>query len=493
MQNRRFFSLCVGLFAFAVWGVGQTLTPDSCRALALRHNKELQAAREGVTAARYERKAAFTNFLPKVSATGAYLYTNRELSLLSHGQKQSLATMGDRVQGGLQTALTELAADNPLLAPLLEPLAGVDVAAPINEVGQSLTEALRTDTRNVWAGAVTLTQPLYMGGKVDAYYRIMRYAEQLEGRQLEAKRQETVLQTDEAYWQIVSLSHKRRLAESYLQLTRALESDVQKMIAAGVATEVDGLSVTVKVNEAELSLTEADNGLTISRMLLCQLCGLPLDTPVRLADEEAETIDLASPTVGDTVGNVMTALALRPELQSLELLSRIRRQEVRTTRAEFLPTLALTGGYLTSNPSLFNGFERKFSGTWFVGLSLQVPVWNWGESLYKVRAARARVLSADCELDAARELVTLQVRRSEQEVQEARRRCLLTRHNVDKAGENLRYARLGFREGVIPTSGVLEAQTAWLSARSAAIDAQISLRLAEVALKKALGEEIAIK
>ena len=59
--------------------------------------------------------------------------------------------------------------------------------------------------------------------------------------------------------------------------------------------------------------------------------------------------------------------------------------------------------------------------------------------------------------------------------------------NLEKAEENLRYATLGFKEGVIATSNVLEAQTAWLSAQSEKIDAQIDVKLTEIYLKKSLG------
>ena len=59
--------------------------------------------------------------------------------------------------------------------------------------------------------------------------------------------------------------------------------------------------------------------------------------------------------------------------------------------------------------------------------------------------------------------------------------------NVDKANENLRCANLGFREGVIPSTGVMEAQTAWLQAQSQKIDAEIDVKLSQVDYKKALG------
>ena len=72
-------------------------------------------------------------------------------------------------------------------------------------------------------------------------------------------------------------------------------------------------------------------------------------------------------------------------------------------------------------------------------------------------------------------------------VNEAARKLTMSEKNMEKANENLRYANLGFKEGVIPTSNVLEAQTAWLSAQSEKIDAQIEVKLTEVYLKKALG------
>lgn len=465
------------------------VTLDSCRAMALHHNKLLLAARERVTAAHNERKAAFTNFLPKVSATGIYLHNQKELSLLSDKQKTALNQLGTSTQNSLLAAMEQIVAVNPLLEPLLSPLAGMDIATPLNGLGQSMTNALRTDTRNVWAGALSLTQPLYMGGKVKAYYQITRDAERLAHEQLETERQQTILHTDEAYWQVVSLTEKQKLAKSYLHLTRTLQTDVQKLIAAGMATKADGLSVTVKVNEAEISLTEAEDGVTLSRMVLCRLCGLPLDTPLLLADE-SDTTEIPLPLLPTDNGedNITVALANRPELHSLELLTSIRRQQVTVTRAEYLPTIALTANYLVSNPSLFNGFERKFGGTWNIGVIVKIPVFNWGEGYYKTKSAQAETLTAQYELEDARELIGLQVSQSGLEVKEAYKKQTMALNHLGEAEENLRYARLGFREGVIPASQVLEAQTAWLAAQSALLDARIGIRLAEVSLRKALGE-----
>ena len=60
--------------------------------------------------------------------------------------------------------------------------------------------------------------------------------------------------------------------------------------------------------------------------------------------------------------------------------------------------------------------------------------------------------------------------------------------DMENAEENLRHANLGFEEGVIPALNLMEAQTAWVSARSSLIDAQIEVKLTEVYLSKAMGK-----
>ncbi len=462
------------------------LSLDSCRALALANNKELRISAEKISAAHYEKKAAFTNFLPKISAMGTYMRTEKEISLLSDDQKTAIGHIGTTAQGSIQETFQQLIASNPAMGQLLEPLAPLipGIGSALNGVGQGLVDALRTDTRNMYAGALTLTQPIFMGGKIVAYNKITKYAEQLAESQHATGMQDLILSTDKAYWQVISLVNKKELAESFLKLVQQLDSDVDKMIAEGVATKADGLSVKVKVNEAEMTLTQVENGLSLSKMVLCQLCGLPLESEITLEDENMKSLSL--PTI-EIKSSVTAALANREELRSLDLASKIYDQKVNVTRAGFLPTVALTANYMVTNPSLVNGFERKFRGMWAVGAMVQIPIWNWGEGMYKVKAAKAEANIARYQLADVKEKVELQVSQASYKVNEAAKRLNMAEKNMEKADENLRYAKLGFMEGVIPTSNVLEAQTAWLSAQSDRIDAQIDVKLTEIYLRKAMG------
>jgi outer membrane protein TolC len=478
------------LFGLALSSYAQRiLNLDSCRALALSNNKELRIAQEKVNAAHYQQKAAFTNFLPKIDVTGSYMRTQKEISLLNDDQKQVIGNMGTSVGNGLQQLgqeLQQVAMQHPELLPLLTPLNNVmgKIPGALNQAGQSILDAFRTDTRNLYVGAATLTQPIFMGGKIIAYNKITKYAEQLAQSQHATGMQDVILSTDQAYWQVISLVNKKKLAESFLKLVQKLDSDVSKMVAEGVATTADELSVKVKVNEAEMTLTQVEDGLSLSKMVLCQLCGIPLNTDIRLADENMENLTLPDMY---TESNVSTAFANREELKSLELAEKIYRQKVNVTRAEFLPSVGLTANYLFSNPSLVNGFENKFRGMWGIGVIVKIPVFHWGEGIYKVKAAKAEANIARYQLEDVKEKVELQVTQSSYKVNEAVKKLNMAEKNMEKAEENLRYANLGFKEGVIPTSNVLEAQTAWLSAQSGKIDAQIDLKMSEIYLNKSMG------
>lgn len=474
-----FFGLSSGIQA------QRTLNLDSCRTLALSNNKELRMSKEKVNAAHYQQKAAFTNFLPKIDMIGAYMRTEKEISLLSDDQKSAISNIGTAV-APMGQKLQQILSSDPSLAPLLTPLQSVMGTLPgaLNQVGQGMVDALRTDTRNMFGGMVTLTQPIFMGGKIIAYNKITKFAEQLAESQHATELQDVILNTDQAYWQVISLVNKKKLAESFLNLVKKLDSDVSKMVAEGVATKADELSVKVKVNEAEMTLTKVENGLSLSKMVLCQLCGIPLDTPITLADESMENITLPDTYIE---GNVNTALSNREELKSLELASKIYRQKVNVTRSEFLPSVGLTATYLVTNPSLVNGFERKMRGMWGVGMMVKIPVFHWGEGIYKVKAAKAEANIAQYKLDDVKEKVELQVTQATYKVNEATKKLAMAEKNMAKADENLRYANLGFQEGVIPTSNVLEAQTAWLSAQSGKIDAQIDVKMSEIYLNKSMG------
>lgn len=100
------------------------------------------------------------------------------------------------------------------------------------------------------------------------------------------------------------------------------------------------------------------------------------------------------------------------------------KQATNLVKAAFLPHVALTGGYMISNPNVWNGFQKNFTGVWNVGVLVQIPVWNWGEGAYKVRAAKATAHIAQMNFDDTREKIQLQVTQSQFKVKEAEKNSI---------------------------------------------------------------------
>ena len=497
---KKIVTICLLLSALLPAQAQTVLSLDSCRAMALRNNKQINASRLKKDVAYNLRKSARTKYLPQVDAMAGYEWFSREISLLNNDQKSAFSNLGTNVGSNISGNLNNLMSDlvgqgiisqetaQKLGQSLGDKLSGLESKA--NSLGQSVVDAFHTDTHNIWAGSVMLRQPIYMGGAIIAANKIADIGELIADNDLDMQTQSTLYSIDRAYWTVVSLKQKQKLANSYRDLVKKLDDDVHKMIKQGVATKADGLKVDVKVNEADMQITQVEDGLVLAKMLLCQLCGIPMDQEIQLADEDKETLSLAGPSTDAQLQQTAaadSAKSTRPELKMLQNTVDLTQQSVKLVRAAYLPHVALTGGYMISNPNVFNGFQKKFTGVWNVGVLVQVPVWNWFDGSYKVRAAKAAANIAQMNLNDTQEKIHLQITQSQFKVKEAQKKLNMAQKNIKSAEENLRCANIGFKEGVMEITDVMTAQTAWQQAQSQKIDAEIDVKLTQVGLNKALG------
>lgn len=473
----------------------RVLSLDECRSMALENNGQSKIAQEKVTAAEYDSKAAFANYLPKISATGLYLHNSENINFITENQSASLSNMGTKLTNGVvNSLLTDPAflrlygtdqTVKDVMNYVQNKMTTADVEGALNQIGKELSEDMSVDIQNVYVGMITVEEPLYVGGKIRAYNKVTAYAKELAETQLNGEDQQVLVTVDEAYWQIVSIANKLRLTEQYVELLRQMDGNVEIMKNEGVATASDQLSVRVKLNEAEMTQIKARNGLVLSKMLLCQLCGMPLDSEIMLKDEMNETLVIPEDVVTYTQEDLYEN---RPELKSLQLAVNMYDMKSKIVRADYLPTVALMGNYLVTNPSASNGISNDFHGMWNVGLVAKIPIYHFGEGMNKYRRAKSDKIITQYQLEDARGKVSLQVNQYEKKIAEADSRLEMALKNMENANENLRVANIGFKEGVVESSLVLAAQTAWLKAHSEEIDARIDRIMATVYLRQATGQ-----
>lgn len=473
---RKLFLSVVLLASVAAWGQS-VLSLDSCRAMALHNNKQLQRAAIDIEVAGYQRKEAAAAYLPNIDFQASYMYNQKKLALIDADALLPVKTFNLASQGYEFAVVT-----NPMTG---EPVLNNGQPIP-QQVALLPKSAMTYDIHNIFAGAVTVTQPIYMGGKIRAMNELTRQAEQLAMSKRDIAAQELIYQVDAAYWLVVSLKAKQRLAENYVALVEQLQADVKKMLAEGVVTRATLLNVDVKLNEAQVDLTKVNNGVVLSRMALAQLCGMPVNADYRLTDENADNI--SSTTLRPATFDINQVWNRRSELQALQLAADIYDQKARVARLEMLPQVAAFGAYHAMNPNTYNGFKNRFGFGFTVGAMVKIPLWHGGSLSNKYKAAQAEAKARRLDIAETQEKIELQVNQAAFRYEEALKTRRKTQANMAVADENLRMAQVGFKEGVSTSDDVMTAQTAWLKARSEDIDAEIDIRLCDTYLSKVLGE-----
>lgn len=468
------YLLCIILLG-ATFSISAKVSLDSCRRMAIANNKQLKIANTKITRADYQRKQARAAYFPSIDAEGTYTYNQKKLALIEEDAKLPTMTF-DPVSGKYNYNIVTDAQGAPVIAN------GQPVPSQVALLPKS---ALTYDIHNVFAGAITLTQPIYMGGKIRALNKISHYAEEIARHERDLTIENIIYEVDAAYWQVISLQAKEKLAQSYVLLLDTLHANVKAMLAQGVATRSDELSVAVKQNAANVDLIKVKNGVSLARMQLAQLCGLPITEPFTLEDENKD-IALSESPVSEY--NMTDVFARRNDVKALQLAVNVYEQNSQVARSSMLPQLAVVGAYSITNPNSFNGFKNEFGGMFSVGAMIKIPIWHWGGNYNKYRAAKTDVVISKLTLDDAKEKITLQVNQASFKMQEAIKIHDAMQANLDNAEENLRTARIGFSEGVLTSDDVMAAQTAWLKAHSEAIDASIDVRLCKVYLNKVLGK-----
>ncbi|WP_297175887.1 TolC family protein [uncultured Porphyromonas sp.] len=427
----------------------RVLTLDSCRSLAKEHSRTLQQKDEEIKAAHAKKQQVMTNFFPQVAARGVYLHMQKELHL-------------------------------------------IDWDKPLGHLNFLIPERLRhlgtVDLRNLWVGNVTAIQPLFLGGKIISGYKMASLAERLQGELRQTAETEVETKLDETYWQVISLRSKERLLDQLVRLLEQTVKDVDASIDAGVATKADGLSVRTKLSEAEVKRSQVVNGLELSRMLLADLCGLSEDEPFTLAEEghlqELLLSTQTAPIARDE--DTEAAIERRSEIRSLRLVDSIYSKRVNMESASLFPKLYGVASYSTTNPNSFQGQKKEFAGQYYLGLMLEVPISDLFSGTFKRRQAKAEHRVKQLELAEARSKINLQIKQALRTADDARRAYATALSAVKMAEENMRYAKAGYDEGVIPLLNYTMAQTAWMSAQDSLIDAQIRVLLTESKLKKIL-------
>ena len=436
----------------------EVLTLERAREMAVNRNQDLGIAYLQADKASQQRSAARTLRLPSFSASGTGIYQNKDFEM-----EMFLPTkVPDPLSGELVPNLfLHPVTGDPVIGPDGNPVFNMYAWLPLN---MSLSGA--------YLMGVNLEQPLYTGGRISAGNSMADIGMEMAAENVSLQKANALLAADNAYWMYVSVNQQVRLAEKavsmldeYLQLA-ADSHDV------GMASRNDVLKVQVEYNKAKLDLQKAQNGRELSRMELCRITGLPFDTQLVAADSIIEIRQNLYP------GSNEIDPEQRPEYRILMNNVRLSEENIRMVRADYLPVAGIQAGYNHIAGIEISGTDFSNTSLSVMG-SLKIPLFQWGQGVRKVNAARLEKQMNELELEKTRHLLHLEAETSWLNLQLAFERVRMNESALEQAEENLRVSRDNYELGMETITGLLTAQTHWQKANSELIESKAGYRLKE--------------
>lgn len=467
MLHKTFISVIV-----ALWSVlsvtAQTLSLDSCVVMALQGNRELRNAELQVQQREHIRKQYRANFFPKFSIEALDLYGNIDKSLTIDMMQVLPSPVAQTINGVTEQAFAYLVKSG-ILSP--------DQVAAISSRLQSMRPHVDVEIDNVFSGGISVEQPIYMGGKITAAYKMNRIGQQMAEQNLALSEDQVIVQTHEAFALLVKAQSLQRVALRYDSLLNKLHTDVSNAERHGLAHQNDVLKVTVKKQEAALQVLQAENAVTLARMNLCHNIGLPLDSDIKAQESQPLPEGV----------NTEATIAGRPELALLDLKTQMAAQQVKLDRSDFLPQLGVKANYgYTNGVKLMN--ERLFDRASFsIMASLKIPLYHFGEGYHKVKAAKLALERQRLEQEELTEKMHLELQQAANRLQESMSEVLITENGVKAAEANLRSSESAYRNGLATLAEHMESQTLWQQAEARHAIARTQLIVNMALYRKAAG------
>lgn len=409
------------------------LTLGECREMALRTDENLKIAENNVVGFDLDRAVARTQYLPKLAGNATAMYT-----------------------------------------------------APDSKVGDMMTMQIR----GAYMAGINLTQPIYAGGKIVAANRMASVGREISREQLRAARMDVIADAEKSYWTYVAVLAKVKMTESYLAMIDSIYGTTATSVELGMANRQALLRVNTRRSEIVYRLNQARAGADVCRMALCRVIGVA-DT-VAIVPTESIMGDAALPAMDIDVSG-------RPETMILGKNIDIRRHEVSMARADFLPAVGVQLGWSAYGNMKMKGwsqdqagnpvpFSSTISDNGFMGvLSVQIPLFHWGEGVKKVKRARLEVENARLALARNTRLMELEARRNYSNLATGVELIRSAGTAMDEADENLRMMREQYEVGLNTLTDLLEAQSQWQTSYSNLIEARTQFRINRVDYLRSIG------
>ena len=429
-------------------GVG-LLSLHQLKDSALHHNMAIRSAQYRIDAAQEQRKEAFTKYFPSVSGTGFVFNANK-------GMAETTLNPSEMISPELGMALAQSFPPEAL-------------AALANPVSISMM-------KNGALAGINAVQPIFAGGQIINGNKLAKVGEEAARLQLQLSENEVENQTEQYYWQLVSMQEKLKTIDAVDSMLAGIHKDVDVAVRAGVAMRNDLLQVQLRQNELKSQRLKLNNGIDIVRQLLAQYCGLST-TEFTLAQPSLQDESLAMSAIAPE-----SALPNIPEYQLLQKQVEVAQLQRKMEIGKNLPTVAVGAGYNYHN---MLDVDRTFA---MVFATVSIPISDWWGGSHAVKRSKLEYQKALDEQQDKSELLKIRMRNAWNSVVEAQQQLAIAQQSIEQAAENLRLNQNFYQAGTNKMSDLLEAQMLYQQSLDRRVDAFINYQISLLNYRQASGQ-----
>lgn len=403
----------------------KTYSLDECRSMAIENNVKMRNADNSLQAAQEERKSAFTNYFPSLSASGIGFVGNHGLMKLDMAPDMSMSLL-----------------------------------------------------KNGIAGGVTLTQPLFAGGQIVNANRLADVGVEVGNVQREVAENEVCLTVEQYYWQVVKLQEKLKTLSAIEKQLGQLCQDVATLVNAGITTRNDLLQVQLRQNDVTSNRINLENGLALSRRVLAQYIGMGNDSI-----NVESGIPMEQPPIfpQDLFCDHEGALRATTGYRLLESNVKASKLQQKLAVGKNMPTVAIGGSFMHDN------FTDRDKPVALAFVSVSIPLSDWWGGSHTVKKQKLQVANAENLLADNSELLVIGMQQAWNDLQNAYEQIIIAHKSIEQSSENLRLNEQYYRAGTTAMSDLLDAQTLFQQSRDKYVDAYAAYRIKIVEYLQATG------
>lgn len=428
------------LFTSSLFAQQKVLTLEESIQIGLKNSKDLKIANSKINNADYKLSEVNSLFLPQITFLGNY---------------------------------TRLSENIPAF----------EVTLPFSPSPVRIAEPIYDN----YTFKLGFSQPLFTGLKLSSSKKAANYNLNAEKYNYSKEENEVAFKIYTAFWNYYRANEIKKVIELNLKQIENHLNDTKNYFQQGLVSKNDVLKLEVQYSNTKLKLIETENNLDISKMAFNKALGIDLETQTNVVVDQHQ-LETSSFDDSDLFDE---ALSNRDELKSLAFRVEGSKENIKTVKSEYFPSIYLTGNFYYSNPNpRFQPAVDEFNNNWDVGVTLSWNVWDWGKTSSKVSQAEQTKIQLETNYSQLQENIQLEVHQNYSNLVKNEEKIAVNKIAFEQANENYRITAEKYNLQIVSSTDLIDAESLLLQAETNLKTAQVDYQIAKANLSKSLGRKI---